>query len=112
MEHWAQKCDGAGVDPAEYAAVCKERDDLRPAYDGAQLALKALNEKLAEVTAERDAAVDDMRGMLDNCKACLHAHDAPADCDFECLSCEKKCACADCRDGICFEWRGAKKEEA
>lgn len=88
-------CDAVSMN-VDYGKVCKERDELKAA--------------LAKVTAERDAAVEDMAQMLDNCKACAHAHDAPSDCDCECQTCRKKCACGDCRDGSRFEWRGVRRE--
>ena len=96
MEHWAQKCDGAGVDPAEYAAVCRERDELKA--------------QLAQVTAERDAAVEDLRSPLDNCKVCRHGNDAfPGGCDGDCMECGLDCFCKDCRNGSKFEWRGVQE---
>lgn len=94
-----------------YSLVCKERDDLEVALDGAKLSMMALNEKLVKVTEERDSAVEDMRHMLDNCKACVHEHDAPEDCDCECVECKKKCPCGACIEGSKFEWRGAREEQ-
>lgn len=96
MEHWSQKCDGAGC-PAEYIAVCRERDELKKELD--------------KVTKALDAAVKDMKCMLDNCKACIHEHDAPEDCDCECVECKKKCPCGACIEGSKFEWRGAREEQ-
>ena len=37
---------------AAYSSACKERDELKAAYEGAQLALKALNEKLVSNEAK------------------------------------------------------------
>lgn len=72
MEHWAQKCAGSGVDPAKYAAVCKERDDLRAAFEGAKLSMKALNQKLVQITAERDGLAAALCKSLDACDHCKH----------------------------------------
>ena len=127
MEHWAQKCDGAGVDPAQYAKVCLERDELKAAYEAAQMALKVLNEKLVqsdselqsvksqlhESKSERDALLEDMKLCVDCCKICSHEMSLPpAGCDGDCLQCKLDCYCKDCLDGKKFEWRGIAKEDA
>ena len=102
MEHWAQKCDGAGVDPAEYAAVCRERD--------------ALKTDLAKVTAERDVLVQVVGRSIDACDHCVYDGmalpcsdmDTPPDCD-ECTL--EKAICCKCYAGSNFEFVGVKKEE-
>ena len=101
MEHWAQKCDGAGVDPAEYAAVCKERDEMKAA--------------LEQVSAERDVLVESIkRGPPpDPCSLCKHNSVGLA-CDGldECASCENRCPCGSCDLHACnFELVSVKKEK-
>lgn len=66
-----------------------ERDAMAKRLVAAETEIGELKAKLAKVTAERDAAVADMGRMLDNCKACVHEHDAPEDCGCECLTCKK-----------------------
>ena len=85
------------------ASAFAERDELRAA-------LNAAKAEAAKMARERDAAIADMKRMLDNCKACVHQDAAPEDCDCECMRCEKPCACNDCRDGSRFEWQGMKEE--
>lgn len=67
-----------------------------------------LEQELAQVQAERDAAVkclEDARA----CETCEHMDTHP-DCDVECLGCQKDCTCRDCRDGSNFKWKGAKED--
>lgn len=125
-------CDGSGVDPAEHAAVCRERDrlhaelqsviaklheteserdGLKVALDGAKLSLKALNEKLVKVTAERDGLIEIVRKGFDACDHCMHdgsglpcGEMVPApDCD-ECTL--EKAICCKCYAGSHFEFAG------
>lgn len=108
MEHWAQKCDGAGVDPAEHAAVCRERDELKAAYEGAQLAMKALNENLVQVTAEREYLVGVIRASVEGCDFCAHAAGIDG-CTFDglCDECpNESCKCKACFAGSRFEFAG------
>ena len=89
MEHWAQKCDGAGVDPAEHAAVCKERDEL-----------KTLLEK---VNAERDVLIEAIkRTPPDPCFLCKwNAVGLFCDGDGNCATCENRCPCGTCDVNAC-----------
>lgn len=136
MEHWAQNCDGSGVDPAEHAAVCKERDrlqaelqsviaklheteserdGLKVALDGAKLSMKALNEKLVEVTAERDGLIEIVRKGVDACDFCRNAGLMEREiCEGLCFDCliSKECLCGNCTGGSNFEFVGVKKEGA
>ena len=116
MEHWAQKCDGAGVEPAEYAAVCQERDELKAALDGARLSMKALNEKLVEVTAERDVLVRIIGQGIDACDHCTHdGMELPCNKMVPTPECDEctldKAICCKCYAGRYFEFVGVKKEE-
>lgn len=156
MEHWAQKCDGAGVDPAEHSKVCMERDRLsealgranadaaymehvrdmaqaerdamakrlvaaetelgetKAALDGAKLSMKALNEKLVEITAERDVLARIVGQGIDACDHCIHnGTDAPCSemehepiCE-ECLL--EKAICCKCYAGSHFKFAGVEK---
>lgn len=108
MEHWAQKCDGAGVDPAEHAAVCKERDRL-------QVELQKVIGELHEVKSELDAAIGAIGRSIVACYSCRHDgmglpcdEMVPApDCD-ECTL--EKTICCKCYDGSNFEFAGMKEE--
>lgn len=108
MEHWAQNCDGSGVDPAEHAAVCKERDRL-------QAELQSVIAKLHETESERDGLVEIIRKSLDACDYCTHnrmetpcSEMVPApDCD-ECTL--EKAICCKCYAGSHFEFAGMKEE--
>jgi hypothetical protein len=95
----------------EFAKVCRERDELKAAYDGAKLAMKALNEKLVQVTAERDALEKIVGESSFNCEYCKHVgvlqgcgFDGPC---FECVEPEK-CVCGRCKNGSMFEYRGVE----
>ena len=113
MDHWTQKCDGAGCSPTEYANVCRERDELQAALDGAKLSMKALNEKLVEITAERDALIEVVkRGIGEPCDYCTHCSVGLAcDGDGDCATCETKCTCGTCdTQGSNFEFVGVKEE--
>ena len=63
--------------------------------------VRQLREELARVTAERDAAVKDLRGVaIESCA--------------ECMYCRYKTArsfCWDCTDGSNWAYRGPQKEE-
>lgn len=112
MEHW--KCDGAGR-PDELAAVCRERDELKAALDGAQLGLKALNEKLVEVTAERDALVRIIGCGIDACDHCTHnGSEVPCSEMVPAPDCEEctleKTICCKCEYGSSFEFVGVEEE--
>ena len=101
MEHWAQNCDGAGVDPAEHSKVCRERDELRAelqkviaqlhevkserdelkvVLDAAKVGMAALNDKMNGVMAQRDvlAREKDMliafakKNCCELCDLCKH----------------------------------------
>lgn len=106
-----QRCDGAGVDPAEYASVCKERDDLKAAFEGAKLSMKALNQKLAQITAERDGLAAALCKALDACDHCKH-NGMELPCGgmvpiSECDECTLEPAiCCKCYAGSCFEFAG------
>ena len=71
--------------------------------------VRQLREELARVTAERDAAVADLKTMCD-CDYCEN------DCvNTEEDTCEfcgvKNCSCRGCIDGRNWTWRGPQKEE-
>lgn len=79
------------LDPVEMAKVAmalKENTHLRS--------------QLAEVTAERDAAVEDLTRLANgnkDCGACAHIGDSIDKCEYT-------------HTGDCFEWRGLRKEKA
>ena len=94
----------------EFAKVCQERDELKAALDGAKLAMKALNEKLVQVTAERDALEKALKSCDGCCAVCVHENDRP-DCDGNCTGCKAKCHCYTCsRENENFVWVGMEMD--
>lgn len=92
------------------AAITKQHEQLS---QGAAMMTKKLSdtlEELAQVKAERDAAVKCLEDAH-ACETCQHMDTHP-DCDVECLGCQKDCTCRDCRDGSNFKWRGEPGETA
>ena len=79
----------------EFAKVCRERDELKAALDGAKLAMKALNEKLVQVTAERDALENALKRHPDRCEEC--EHEKPS-CNGDCDGCSPNCPCYFCSE--------------
>ena len=63
--------------------------------------VRQLREELAKVTAERDAAVSDLRGR---------AIESYAECMY-CLYRTAESFCWNCNDGSNWTWRGPQKEE-
>lgn len=136
MEHWAQNCDGAGVDPAEHSKVCRERDELRAelqkviaqlhevkserdelkvVLDAAKVGMAALNDKMNGVMAQRDGLARIVASGIGACDHCRHrdtlsaCYDMipPPDCDG-CLL--EKTVCCTCGLGDHFEFAGAEME--
>ena len=69
-----------------------------------------LRAELKRVTAERDAAIEDLK-ILSDCDYCKY------DCknyeEDDCRFCSvKKCKCRTCKDGSSWEWRGLVAENA
>lgn len=95
----------------EFAKVCRERDELKAALDGAKLAMKALNEKLVQVTAERDALEKIVGESRFNCDYCKNVGVLQG-CGFDgpCRECvePEKCVCGKCKSGSMFEYRGVE----
>ena len=89
----------------EFAKVCRERDELKAAYDGAKLAMKALNEKLVQVTAERDALEKIVAGGLDACNYCEHEIEGMCGNTYGCVECMERCVCGTCNGGSAFKLR-------
>lgn len=123
MEHWAQKCDGAGVDPAEHAAVCKERGELKRELEETKELLEAaknaqglLQIRLVKVQERQDALLEIVRKNVEACDYCTHngaecpCFDMcpPPDCD-ECTL--EKSICCKCYNGSNFEFVGIEKED-
>ena len=79
----------------EFAKVCQERDELKAALDGAKLAMKALNEKLVQVTAERDVLENALKRHPDRCEEC--EHEKPS-CNGDCDGCSPNCPCYFCSE--------------
>ena len=73
-EEFAKVCRERDELKAELQTVIKElhdakseREELRAALDGAKIGMKALNEKLVQVTAERDELKKIIAGGIDAC---------------------------------------------
>lgn len=90
---------------AEIMRACRERDELKAAYDGAQLAMKELNEKLVQVTAERDELKKIIAEGIDACDHCEHEMEGQCRNLCECAECPEKCVCGTCYGGSAFELR-------
>ena len=70
-----------------------EKSELEAAYDGAKLSMKALNEKLVQVTAERDALETALKRHPNRCEEC--EHERPS-CNGDCEGCSPNCPCYFC----------------
>lgn len=69
-----------------------------------------LREELKRVTAERDAALADLK-YIASCECCAYGcKNLEVDHCFDCG--EKECRCRNCLGGDCWEWRGAVAENA
>lgn len=84
------------------------RDELKAAYDGAKIGMKALNEKLVQVTAERDALKKIVAGGIDACSYCEHEMEGLCGNTYECVECVERCVCGKCEGGSMFEYRGVE----
>lgn len=81
--------------------------------EGAAILQKKLTEtleQLAQVKAERDAAVKCLEDAH-ACETCEHMDTHP-ECEVDCLRCKEDCQCRECRDGSNFKWRGEPGETA
>ena len=70
--------------------------------------IESLSAQLDQVTRERDAAVEDLRGYCSTCvfkKPCI-VTGCVGDMGEAC----KQCPCLDCANGRKWQWRGAEKE--
>ena len=117
-------CDAVLMN-VDYGKVCKERDELKAAYEAAQLGLKALNERMVFFSNQRDdlkKQVEQLeaekavliRFVKDSCEACdLCSHAAiMADdrCEGICCECEVEavCICGSCKGASNFEFAGVE----
>lgn len=73
--------------------------------------VKRLRAELARVTAERDAAVKDLKRCAADLKDC--AVENYMECNYCKNELEKYVSeiCRNCKDGSNFEWRGPRKED-
>lgn len=70
--------------------------------------IESLSAQLEQVTRERDAAVEDLRGYCSTCvfkKPCI-VTGCVGDMGEVC----KQCPCLDCADGRKWQWRGVEVE--
>ena len=116
-----QRCDGAGVDPAEHAAVCRERDELKRELEETKELLEAaknaqglLQIYLVKVQERQDALLEIVRKSVEACDYCKNIGAAcpcfdmlpPPECD-ECTL--EKSICCKCRAGSHFEFAGVQE---
>lgn len=90
------------------AAITKQHEQLS---QGAAMMTKKLSdtlEELAQVKAERDAAVKCLEDAH-ACETCEHMDTHP-ECEVDCLRCKEDCQCRECRDGSNFKWKGTKED--
>lgn len=92
-------CETKGCAILRQAAEALEHQSVE--LEGMRSAANSLKMHLETVTAERDAAVDDLRGCaIESCA--------------ECIYCRYKTArsfCWDCTDGSNWTYRGPRKED-
>lgn len=72
-----------------------------------------LEEELAQVEKERDAAIADLKDAeAANCDCwhCRHFKDLDDGCEADCDACARDCKCKGCIDKALWEWRGVQEE--
>ena len=79
------------------------------AADTALKAIQQLEQELAAIKRERDAAIHDLSVEVrfqSDCKTCKHA-DTLCENDLHCLDCmDEECKCKTCSEQFNYEWRG------
>ena len=73
--------------------------------------IKELEQRLAQVERERDAAVHDLKLADDlDCEFCKHQFGG---CTYDgCKQCSSPCPCGSCRDNSNYVWRGVCEENS
>lgn len=95
---------GNPIDDGLFMMAASIIDDMTDKLETACHQLITIQKQLEQVKRERD----DIARMEDDCPHCAHRNEHPADCDFNCLSCETPCICRECYNGSNFEWSGAE----
>lgn len=92
------------IDPETLPIVRQLREELKNEIAKKEICgeiIERLDKQLKKITAERDAAVSDLRGMaIESYSECMY-----------CLYRTAKSFCWNCNDGSNWTWRGPQKEE-
>lgn len=102
----------------ELIAVLKDEENpnILDYIDEAVTALEAQQQRIAELEAERDAAVADLAEICGKDAECcdLCAYGAAAsvcmEVDFNCRECPTPCVCKNCWNDSEWRWRGVRQE--
>ena len=85
--------------------------ELESLHASALAYINKLEQRLAQLERERDAAVEDLReaDMVD-CEHCKHYKVfGSEECQLECDECTADCPCKHCIDNSCWTWRGVQE---
>ena len=99
----------------EDVCECEECPYATNGHHTARCDIECAEDALAyiqQLEAEKASLLRDLReaNRID-CIHCRHYRDELLPCSCECDTCEIDCACKDCRDNSCWEWRGVQKED-
>ena len=97
--------NGSSCQGCPFCEECATASDCNPMQ-------KDLQGYIQQLEAEKASLLRDLReaNRID-CIHCRHYRDELLPCSCECDTCEIDCACKDCRDNSCWEWRGVQKED-
>lgn len=97
-----QAWESGSMEPANEGVALMSEVQAMPTIDPEALPIvRQLREELERVTAERDAAVSDLRGRaIESYSECMY-----------CLYRTAKSFCWNCNNGSNWTWRGLHKEE-
>ena len=97
--------NGSSCRGCPFCEECATASDCNPMQ-------KDLQGYIQQLEAEKASLLRDLReaNRID-CIHCRHYRDELLPCSCECDTCEIDCACKDCRDNSCWEWRGVQKED-
>ena len=97
--------NGSSCQGCPFCEECATASDCNPMQ-------KDLQGYIQQLEAEKASLLRDLReaNRIDFIH-CRHYRDELLPCSCECDTCEIDCACKDCRDNSCWEWRGVQKED-